>query len=150
MFKLIDEYLMRHLSLALEEAHTLHDQYLSNYGLAVEGVVRHHGIDPLHFNEQVDDALPLDELLGTDQKLRAILQAMDKSKVKLWLFTNAYVDHGMRVVRLLGIDDLFEGITYCDYAALPMLRKPQKGMFQKAMREAGAKEGRECYFIGMY
>ena len=30
-------------------------------------------------------------------------EAFDKAKVKLWLFTNAHITHGKRVVRLLGV-----------------------------------------------
>jgi len=74
---------------------------------------------------------------------------MDRSKVKLWLFTNAYVTHGKRVVHLLGVEDMFEGITYCDYAAEKLLCKPDPAMFAKAMKEAGVSDVKDCYFVGM-
>lgn len=68
----------------------------------------------------------------TAPKLRAFLESIDKSKVKLWLFTNAYKTHASyvtpalsilfliyilltflcinsRVVKALGVEDLFEG-----------------------------------------
>lgn len=120
MTVLIDQYFMTHLSLTKEDAYNLHMNYYKTYGLAIEGLVRHHKIDPLEYNAKVDDALPMDQILGPDLKLRKLLEDIDKSKVKLWLFTNAYVNHGKRVVRLLGIDDMFDGITYCDYG------KPRK------------------------
>ena len=66
----------------------------------------------------------------------------------MWLFTNAYVTHGKRVVRLLGIDDLFEGLTFCDYGEERLLCKPHPDMFAKAMREAGIKDHKQCYFVG--
>lgn len=53
-------------------------------------------------------------------------------------------------MRLLGIDDLFEGITYCDYAAEEMLCKPHRDMFAKAMNEAGVMSPEKCYFVGVY
>lgn len=65
----------------------------------------------------------------------------------MWLFTNAYVTHGKRVVKLLGIEDMFDGITYCDYAEEKLLCKPAKGMFQKAMRQAQAPDLAKCYFV---
>jgi pyrimidine and pyridine-specific 5'-nucleotidase len=148
MSKLIDAYFMTHLSLTEEDAYKLHMDYYRTYGLAIEGLVRHHKIDPLEYNEKVDDALPLEDILSPDHELRKLLEDMDKSKVKLWLFTNAYVNHGKKVVRLLGIDDLFEGITYCDYAVAPILCKPNKDMFAKAMKEAGVQETKNCYFVG--
>jgi pyrimidine and pyridine-specific 5'-nucleotidase len=147
---LIDAYFERHLNLSKEDANQLHLRYYKDYGLAIEGLVRHHKIDPLEYNTKVDDALPLDDLIKPDPKLRKLLEDVDRSKVRLWLFTNAYITHGQRVVKLLGIDDMFDGITYCDYAAEKLLCKPTPAMYAKAMREAEVTDPRECYFVGMY
>jgi pyrimidine and pyridine-specific 5'-nucleotidase len=147
MQTLIDDFFVRHLSLSQADANALHLQYYKNYGLAIEGLSRYHKIDPLEFNREVDDALPLDEILKPDAKLRSLLLSMDKRKVKLWLFTNAHITHGLRVVRLLGIEDLFEGITYCDYTAPRLLCKPHRGMYEKAERESGAGGSEDCYFV---
>ena len=149
MSKLIDEYFMKHLNLDQSEAFRLHQEYYKSYGLAIEGLVRHHEIDPLEYNRQVDDALPLEEILRPDPELRKLLQEIDTSKCKMWLFTNAYVNHGKRVVKILGIEDLFEGLTYCDYGATPFVCKPAEGMFRKAMKEAGVEDMKKCYFVGM-
>ncbi|KAK2009738.1 pyrimidine 5'-nucleotidase [Colletotrichum eremochloae] len=147
MAKLIDQYFMTHLSLPEDEASRLTREYYKTYGLAIEGLVRHHQIDPLDYNAKVDDALPLEDILKPDHELRQLLEDIDRSKVKVWLFTNAYVNHGKRVVKLLGIDDLFEGLTYCDYAQFPFLCKPAKGMFRKAMDEAGVDRAENCFFV---
>ncbi|KAI3558434.1 pyrimidine 5'-nucleotidase [Colletotrichum abscissum] len=147
MAKLIEQYFETHLSLGEEEASRLTREYYKTYGLAIEGLVRHHEIDPLDFNAKVDDALPLDDILKPDADLRALLEDIDTSKVKLWLFTNAYVNHGKRVVRLLGIDDLFDGLTYCDYAQYPFVCKPAKEMFRRAMEQAGVENPGDCYFV---
>lgn len=100
------------LELDLEDAKTLHETYYTEYGLAIEGLVRYHKIDPLDYNSKVDDALPLDQVLHPDPELRKLISDIDRTKVRLWLFTNAYVNHGRRVVKLLGIDDLFDGKQY--------------------------------------
>ena len=97
----------------------------------------------------VDDALPLEDILSPDPKLRSLLEDLDRSKVKPWLFTNAYVSHGKRVVKLLGVGDMFEGITFCDYGAPKLLCKPAPDMFQKAMNEASVESPSDCYFVGM-
>ncbi|KAK1520698.1 pyrimidine 5'-nucleotidase [Colletotrichum costaricense] len=148
MAKLIEQYFETHLSLGEEEASRLTREYYKAYGLAIEGLVRHHEIDPLDFNAKVDDALPLDDILKPDADLRALLEDIDTNKVKLWLFTNAYINHGKRVVRLLGIDDLFDGLTYCDYAQYPFVCKPAKEMFRRAMEQAGVENPGDCYFVG--
>ena len=145
-----DDYITTHLSLSRTEAIELHRRYYTDYGLALSGLVLHHKIDPLDYNEKVDDALPLDTVITPDPHLRKLLEDIDKSKVKLWLFTNAYVTHAKRIVRLLGVEDLFEGITYCDYAKMPFVCKPHREMFAKAEAEAQAPEIGGCYFVGMY
>lgn len=123
-------------------------KYYKEYGLAIEGLTRHHKIDALEFNRQVDDALPLDKILKPDPKLRKLLEDIDRNKVKLWLLTNAYVNHGKRVVKLLQVDDLFEGITYCDYGRPPLTCKPSQTMYDKAEKEAGVSSKTQSYFVG--
>lgn len=132
----------------MDDAVMLHSKYYKEYGLALEGLTRHHKIDPLEFNSGVDDALPLDSILRIDPALRQFLEDFDTSKVKLWLFTNAYINHGKRVVKLLGVEDLFEGITYCDYGCQPLICKPDVKMYEKAEQEAKAPGIDKCYFIG--
>ncbi|KAF2010328.1 pyrimidine 5-nucleotidase [Aaosphaeria arxii CBS 175.79] len=147
MSDLIDKYFEDHLSLSTADANALHLKYYKEYGLAIEGLVRHHKVDALEYNTKVDDALPLEEVIKPNPELRKLLEDIDKSKVRMWLFTNAYITHGKRVVKLLGIDDLFEGITYCDYGSEKFYCKPHKEMFEKAMAEAGVKSNDKCYFV---
>lgn len=144
----VDDFFKTHLSVSHEDATMLHQKYYREYGLAIEGLTRHHKINALEFNRQVDDALPLDTILKPDLKLRAFLESFDRSKVKLWLLTNAYVTHGKRVVKLLGIDDLFEGITYCDYGAEKLICKPHPDMYKKAEAQAEVPSTNKCYFVG--
>jgi len=120
MSRLIDEYFIKTLSLTQSDANALHLNYYKTYGLAIEGLVLHHKIDPLEYNRQVDDALPLESII---------------------------YPNGERVVRLLGIEDLFEGLTYCDYAAEKLICKPHEVAFAKAMKEAGVTENKDCYFV---
>ena len=148
MADLIDQYFTTHLNLSLDDAVKLHKEYYTNYGLAIEGLVRHHEIDPLDYNAKVDDALPLEDIIKPDPELRALLEDIDRSKVTPWLLTNAYVNHGKRVVKLLGVDDLFDGLTFCNYAEVPFVCKPQPAMYHKAMHEAGVDRHENCYFVG--
>jgi pyrimidine and pyridine-specific 5'-nucleotidase len=148
MADLIDKYFVTHLSLPWEDAVRLHQEYYQNYGLAIEGLVRHHQIDPLDYNAKVDDALPLDEVIKPRPELKKLLADIDRSKVKLWLLTNAYVNHAKRVVRLLEIEEFFEGLTYCDYGSVPFRCKPHPDMYHKAMKDAGVERYEDCFFVG--
>ncbi|CAI4210550.1 unnamed protein product [Parascedosporium putredinis] len=147
MALLIDQYFQKHLDLPEEEAIRLHSEYYKNYGLAIEGLVRHHQIDPLEYNTKVDDALVLEDVIVPDPELRSLLEDIDKTKVTMWLFTNAYINHGKRVTKLLEVDDLFEGITYCDYSRSPLICKPNRLMYEKGMREAGVSRVEDCFFV---
>ncbi|KAL9599266.1 MAG: hypothetical protein Q9219_003968 [cf. Caloplaca sp. 3 TL-2023] len=147
MAVLINNYFAKHLQLSTEDAKMLHQKYYKDYGLAITGLALHHKMDPMEFNREVDDALPLDDLIPPNPRLRELLADIDKTKVKLWLFTNAYITHALRVVRLLGIEDMFEGITYCDYSRIPIRSKPHAEMFERAEVEAGAPSAQDCYFI---
>ena len=148
MAELIDKYFVTHLSLPWDDAVRLHREYYQNYGLAIEGLVRHHKIDPLDYNAKVDDALPLDGVIKPRPELKKLLADIDKSKVKLWLLTNAYINHAKRVIRLLDVEEFFEGITYCDYSSVPLVCKPHPDMYHKAMREAGVEKYEDCFFVG--
>ncbi|KAG8528484.1 uncharacterized protein KY384_007402 [Bacidia gigantensis] len=147
----IDLYFQKHLSLSSADATLLHTKYYTDYGLAISGLVKHHKIDPMAYNREVDDTLPMDQLIKPDPGLRRLLEGLDKEKVKLWLFTNAYITHAKRVIKILGLESVFEGITYCDYAQVPLVAKPHREMFEKAEREAGVSvgDGRrgDCYFV---
>ena len=137
MAGLIDSYFVRHLSLSAEDATALHSRYYRDYGLAISGLVKHHKVDPLAYNEEVDNALPLEDIIKPDKDLQELLEGVDKSKCKLWLFTNAHITHARRVVSLLGVERFFEGLTYCDYTQQPLVAKPHDDMFEKAEMEAG-------------
>jgi pyrimidine and pyridine-specific 5'-nucleotidase len=148
MGELIDKYFEDHLSLSQKDAYDLHQKYYKQYGLAIEGLVRHHKVDALEYNAKVDDALPLEDIIKPDKDLRQLLLDLDRTKIKPWLFTNAHITHGKRVVKLLGIEDCFEGITYCDYAAERLICKPHTEAFNNAMKQAGISNPKGCYFVG--
>ena len=143
----IAKFVLKHLNISPEAVTCLRKRYSQEFGLTIGGLRHFHNIDPIEFNREVDDALPLDELLHPELETRRILESFDPAKVKLWLFTNAHITHGRRVVELLGIADLFEGITYCDYSQQELVPKPFAEMFAKAEREAGTTERTTIYFV---
>ena len=61
----------------------------------------------MFLDRQVDGGLPLDEILKPDTELRDMLTRL--TSARKWIFTNAYYPHAERCIKLLGIDDQFEG-----------------------------------------
>lgn len=144
----IQAYFAKSLRLTEEDARQLHHRYYKDYGLALQGLIKHHHIDPLDYNAEVDDALPLDECLKPDAKLRTFLESIDRKRVRTWILTNAYINHAKRVLKLLDIEDQFGGITYCDYTEGENLTcKPYPEFFARAMSEAGVVDKDKCFFV---
>lgn len=145
---LITSYVSKRLNVAPAEAVLIRKKYYRQYGLSICGLTEHHKLDPRDYNANVDDALPLESIITPSADTRLLLEDIDKSKVKLWLFTNAYITHSKRVIKLLDIEDMFDGVTFCDYAQLPLVCKPHPAMYEKAMREAGVERAEDCFFVG--
>jgi len=65
--------------------------------------------DPLAYNREVDETLELDEVLKPIPALTELLSCLDRTKVKPWILTNAYITHAKRVMKLMDIERFFEG-----------------------------------------
>lgn len=122
-------------------------RYHKDYGLAIKGLLLHHDIDPLLFNAETDDSLPLDEILKKDHQLVEMLNSIIQQEVEVWAFTNAMIGHGERVLRLLGVRDFFKGVIACDYSLPDFPCKPEARAFYLAMKTAQVEEPTDCYFV---
>lgn len=80
------------LGLSNEEATALRVHYYKTYGLVLRGLLRHHSIDPLEYDRQCNQSVPLEDMIRPDPAVRRLLEDLDRSKVRVWAFTNAYVD----------------------------------------------------------
>ena len=150
MFTSIINYLETFLSLEPEKAKYISDTYYKEYGLLVKVLAIYNGINTLQYNGLVDDPLPLQNFLKKDTQLTTLLTKLKNScKVdKLSLFTNAYKNHALRVVRSLGIVDLFDGITYCDYSKSDaIICKPDLAAFVIAKRKSGLGDYNNAFFV---
>ncbi|KAL5508283.1 SDT1 [Sanghuangporus vaninii] len=135
------------LGLDDNEASTMHLKYYKTYGLALRGLVRHHGVDTLDFDRRCDQSLPLKDMIGPVPAVRKLLQDIDRTKVRVWALTNAYVLHAKRVLRILELEDQFEGIVYCDYEQKDFYCKPEPEYFNEALKKAGVTDPSKCYFV---
>lgn len=132
----IHSYFKDSLELNDDDAHELHMNYYKTYGLAIEGLVRNHQVDALDYNSKVDDSLDLQSVLHYDQHLRDTLITLKETHKfdYFWLVTNAYKNHALRVISFLGVGDLFDGLTFCDYAKFPIICKPMKQYFYNCFK----------------
>ncbi|CCH62990.1 hypothetical protein TBLA_0I03350 [Henningerozyma blattae CBS 6284] len=147
----IINYLIHEVGLNEKHAMEINSSYYKKYGLVIKGLVQLHHVDALEYNRMVDDSLPLQDLLTQDIKLRNFLMQLRSTCKfnKFWLFTNAYKTHALRVIRILGIADLFDGITYCDYSkddASQFIAKPDPRFFEKAKLQSGLTDWNHAWF----
>lgn len=132
------------LLLPKEESRRLSAKYYLDYGLSVRGILADFQIETSDYDRFVDGGLDLEGLLKPDDQLRRWLQSLQAS---LWIFTNAGKSHADRVLKLLGISDLFKGIIFCDYNERRFPAKPERLAYERAMTLAGVRTPSLCYFI---
>ncbi|KAL8277118.1 hypothetical protein RQP46_010446 [Phenoliferia psychrophenolica] len=137
----------RRLGLPDDEAKSLHHHYYTEYGLAIRGLVRHHQVDPLDYDEQCDASLPLEDVLVFNPALRSLLQDIDRTKYRVWALTNAYVNHAVRVLKLMQLEDQFEGVVSCDYGTPDFSCKPEAAYFNEAILAGNQLDPSKNYFV---
>lgn len=94
------------LNLSWEEATELRQEYLRRYGTTMGGLMVEHGEDVDHYLSFVHD-IPIEEYLQPDPALADMLAQIPLRKV---VYTNATSEHGLRVLRRLGVADQFEQV----------------------------------------
>lgn len=137
----------RSLGLDDEEAESLHMRYYKEYGLAIRGLVQHHAIDPLDYDQKCDASLPLEEILRPDTRLIGMLKSLKSRKTSVFSLTNAYRVHARRVLSLLQLDSIVEGIVYCDYTNPAFSCKPEAEFYLAAQEAVHAAPTAQHYFV---
>ena len=86
-------------------------------------------------------------MISYDEKVRKLFEDIDRSKVRVWALTNAYRivisnafklntahplfshQHAERVLRILRLDELIDGLIYCDYLLKDFSCKPEPDFY---------------------
>jgi putative hydrolase of the HAD superfamily len=125
----MNDYMVTHLGVDLDEAARLRMHYWSRYGATLLGLVRHHGVKASHFLEQTHLHPGLEERLRTSSHDRAALKQLRGRK---FVLTNAPRAYTMRVLNTLRLADCFDGvISIEDMSMFGQLRpKPDARMFR--------------------
>ncbi|KAM0790129.1 hypothetical protein ACM66B_005453 [Microbotryomycetes sp. NB124-2] len=142
----IEAYFVK-LGLPLDQAKELRHRYYTEYGLAIRGLVRHHQVDPLDYDRQCDAALPLETVLRPSDETKQMLRDIDRTQFRVWALTNAYYNHATRVLSLLELGELFEGVVSCDYGAKDFSCKPEEPYFSQAVQACGQTDVSKLYFV---
>ncbi|MDP3745002.1 MAG: pyrimidine 5'-nucleotidase [Methylotenera sp.] len=141
MNRAMTRYMMEALDLDEPAAHKMRQHYWRIYGATLKGLMRHHDIDPHHFLNETHRFENLPELVIQAKRLRHILQGLPGRKL---VFTNAPRNYALRVLELLGIDDVFELIFSVE--STQFHAKPSTRGFQKLLKTIKAKAS-DCIML---
>lgn len=141
MNRAMTRYMMEALDLDEPAAHSMRQHYWRIYGATLKGLMRHHDIDPHHFLNETHRFENLPELVIQVKRLRHMLQGLTGRKL---VFTNAPRHYAMRVLELLGIDDIFELIFSVE--STQFHAKPSARGFQKLLKTIKAKAS-DCIML---
>lgn len=121
------EFIKRELQLTHEEAAALRARYWRRYGATLLGLVRHHGIRAAHFLRETH-ALPE---LDTHTHAHDIA-ALKRLRGRRYILTNAPAAYAQRVLLLLRIAHLFDGVIPIEKMRMfgQLRPKPDARMFR--------------------
>lgn len=102
----INRYMTEVVGIPAPKVDTLRREYWRLYGVTLQGLIRHHGVDPEDYLLYVHD-VDVNSRLSTDPVLRKALNRLPHRKV---VFTNGSTCHAGRVLSALGIEDIFEEV----------------------------------------
>ncbi len=144
LFKQIDArmgaYIMRLEGCDAATARIIQKRYFHDHGTTLAGLMRHHGVAPDHF---LDDVHAVDlSVLPRDPALRDALAALPGRR---HIFTNADAAYATRVLDAIGIGDLFE--TIVDIHATGYVPKPDRHAYAVLARSIPGFDPARSLFI---
>ena len=128
----IYDYMIRKVGIAENEAEQTHRHYFTTYGTTMRGLMIHHHIDPEEYLTYVHEP-SLGQFITANQQLRSMLLNLPQRKI---IFTNASRPHAERILKGLGVEDLFH--TIIDIMDVQPFCKPMNEAFQIALQKIEA------------
>lgn len=136
----INHYLVERLGMAVDVAGSLRARYRDAYGTTLNGLMRHHAVDPDDYLTTVHE-IGVEELLSADAALGAMLTALPQPKA---VFTNGSAGHAERVLSCLGIRSHFAQVFSLESVAY--VPKPERIAFETVLARLGV-DGPACVFV---
>lgn len=141
MNRAMTQYIMDTLTLDEPAAFKLRQHYWRVYGATLKGLMRHHGTDPYHFLQKTHALMDLETMVQQTRGLRHLITQLSGRKV---VFTNAPMSYALRVLRTLGIDDMFE--TVFSVESTRFHPKPSVRGFKQLLKTIKAKAS-DCVML---
>jgi len=144
LFSLIDvrinRYMREVVGIHPAEVDGLRRRYWAEYGVTLQGLIRHYQVDPEDYLDYVHD-VDVSSRLDPDAELRRVLEQLPQRKA---VFTNGSAGHADRVLDRLGLRDQFEEIF--DIRVANYQPKPFAAPYHRVLEHLGM-QGTDCTMI---
>ena len=144
LFSLIDVRINRYMEEVVEiepcEVDRLRRRYWKDYGATLQGLVRHHAVDPEDYLDYVH-AVDVTSRVSTNE---ALCQILKKLEIPSYVFTNGSRCHVDRVVAALGLEGLFADIF--DIRIADYQPKPHPDPYRQVLDRLGL-SGSQCIMV---
>lgn len=135
----MNAYVQKLTGLPADQASALRQDYFIRHGTTLNGLMIEHGIDPHHFLAEVQDVST--DCVSPDPTLREGLARLAGRRL---VFTNAGERYAHRVLRKLGVDDLFDDVFHIE--AANFIPKPRPETFAALVGRHDIVPARACFF----
>lgn len=137
------EFIKRELQLSHEDATALRAEYWRRYGATLLGLVRHHGIRAAHFLHETHLLPDLDTHSHAHD-----VSALKGLRGRKYILTNAPAAYARRILGLLGMAHLFDGVIPVEKMRMfgHLRPKPDARMFRHVVARLRVKASR-CVLV---
>jgi len=136
----IQLWVQRQFDLTREGAAAMRHDYFVRFGTTLGGLIVEHSVDVDDYLFFVHD-VPVEEYLAPNPALAAMLDAIPLRKA---IYTNATLEYGRRVLRVLGVADRFEQLIGIEEVGLRS--KVYRDAYERVLARLGAR-GDECIMV---
>ncbi len=137
----INTYLRDKMGLPPEQIEVLREKFFRDYGTTLRGLQANYSVDMEDYLAFVHN-VPLEKHIHPDEILREVLEALP---VRKYIFTNADSAHANRVLNVLGLQGIFDGIL--DVHTIAPYCKPMPESFELALQKIGSPDPRTCALL---
>jgi putative hydrolase of the HAD superfamily len=137
----ISIYMHERLNIPAGQVEEMRQQLFEEFGTTLRGLQSRYSVDRSEFLAYVHD-VPLTDYIAPSPHLRKVIQSLPQRK---FIFTNADRPHAERVLRVLELQNCFEGII--DVVAMEPYCKPMPQSFEIALKTAGEPDPQRCALI---
>ncbi len=139
------DYIGTHLQMSPDAAGALRRRYWLRYGATLLGLVRHNDVSAAHFLEETHRLPGLEDRLRTSAHDRHALKRLAGRK---FILTNAPRAYALRVMAVLGLTKLFDGVISIDEMTMfgDLRPKPDARMLRRVAVLLGV-PARRCVLV---